>query len=80
MLESSDNSVQSIFIEPVVLVDELSSTEFYIGTSRSFGDVQTSNWKIKKIYKSGSVWKTGYPDGDQGFTYIWNDRLTYSYS
>lgn len=73
-------STQAIFIEPSVLIDTVSGTEFYIGTSRSFNNPAKSNWRIKKIWQVGTVWKQGYPGGDQGFTFIWDLRLTYVYS
>jgi len=80
MLENSDINVQSIFIEPYILVDELSATEIYLGTSKSFSDPSKSNWKIKRIIKIGSVWKFQFPNGDQGFNFVWDDRLLYTYA
>ena len=73
-------SVQSIFIEPTILIDEASTIDFYIGVSNSFSDPAQPNWRIKRIWQVGNVWKQGYPNGDQGFTFIWDDRLTYVYS
>jgi hypothetical protein len=80
MLIESDINVQSIFIEPYILVDELSTTEYYIGTSKSFNDMARPNWRIKRIVKIGNVWKFQYPDGKQDFIFIWDDRLSYSYA
>lgn len=79
MLENSDINVQSIFIEPYILVDEPSTTEIYVGTSKSFSDQSKSNWKIKRIIKIGSVWKFQFPDGDQDFNFVWDDRFSYTY-
>ena len=63
-----------------MLVDELSSTEFYIGTSKNDKDPARPYWRIKRIYKIGSVWKFEFPNGDQDFKYVWDDRLSYTYS
>jgi hypothetical protein len=75
----SDLNAQSINIEPYLLIDQLSTTEFYIGTSKSFKTQSAENWRIKKIYQSGTIWIIAYPNGDQGFNYKWSDRLTYTY-
>lgn len=79
MLETSDHNIQSILIEPYVFVDEVSSTEYYIGTSKSFSSQNSANWRIKRIWQVGSVWKMGYANGDQGFGFVWDDRFTYIY-
>ena len=79
-LQESDFNVQSIQIEPYVLVDQVSTTDFYIGTSRSFSDPSKANWRIKRVYQVGSVWKIGYPDGNQDFTFIWDNRYLYTYA
>ena len=63
---------------PYKLVDEISTTEFYIGTSLS-SSKSTPNWSIKKIWKDETVWKFGFPDGNQNFSFIWDNRLTYNY-
>ena len=75
-----DNSYQFYNIEPYVLVDEFSNTEQYIGTSKNDKDTALANWKIKRITKTGTVWKFGYPNGDQSFNYIWDNRFGYTYS
>ena len=74
-----NEDVKSFNLEPTKLIDELSTTEFYVGTSKSFRDTSKANWQIKKIWKSGNVWHSGFPNGDQEFKYIWNSRLTYTY-
>jgi hypothetical protein len=80
MLNSTDNSIQSIVIEPTTLVDQASTTDIYIGTSRSFKDPGAANWRIKRIWQVGTVWYEGYPSGDQDFTFIWDLRTGYDYS
>lgn len=73
------NSTNQLHKEVPVLIDEISSTEYYIGTSRDFSIQSAAKWRIKRIWKVGTVWLTGYPDGDQGFNYIWDNRLSYIY-
>lgn len=79
MLQDSEINIQAINIEPYLLVDETSTTEYYIGTSKSFSDPAKPNWRIKRIMKIGNVWKFQYPNGRQGFDFIWDDRFTYTY-
>jgi len=79
MLDSTDINVQAIDIEPYVIIDELSSSEIYIGISKSFSDPARANWRIKRIQKIGNVWKFQFPNGDQNFKFIWDDRISYTY-
>lgn len=74
------DSEQHHSIEKPILVDEISSTEYYIGTSRNFSSEIYPSWKIKKIWKIGSVWHFGYPNGNQNYVFKWADRFSYSYS
>lgn len=75
-------SIQAITIEPSVLIDQVSSTEFYIGTSKSFNNPGAAVWRIKRIWQVGTIWMSGYADGNQGFGFIWDNRSdgTYVYS
>jgi hypothetical protein len=79
MLGSTDINVQALNIQPYVFIDA-SGTTIYTGTSISFGDANATVWRIKKEWKVGSVTYMGYPDGDQGFNFVWNLRTGYSYS
>jgi hypothetical protein len=76
---ATDFNIQSLNIEPYVFTDVVSSTNIYIGTSRSFNAGGAPNWRIKRVWQVGTVWYMGYPGGDQGFTFIWNNRATYTY-
>lgn len=81
LIDDISISTQAINIEPSVLIDVVSSIEFYIGTSKSFNNPSVANWRIKKIWQIGTVWMSGYADGDQGFNSIWDDRASaYVYS
>ena len=72
-------SQQQHNIDIITLVDELSSTEYYLGTSKNFSDPAAANWRIKRIWKVGSVWKFEFPDGNQNFKWVWDERLSYLY-
>jgi hypothetical protein len=61
------------------LIDEVSSTEFYIGISNGAKDGSKAIWRIKKIWKDGTVWNVGFPNGDQSSKFIWNSRGGYTY-
>lgn len=66
--------------ETIRLIDEVSETEIYIGESKNFSDKSSPIWRIKKISKNGTVWEFGFPNGVQDYTFIWNERLNYTYS
>ena len=74
-----DIDVQDHVRDPIMLVDEQSSTEYYVGISKSHRDPASPNWRIKRIYKVGSIWKFEFPNGDQTFKYIWDARFGYTY-
>lgn len=80
MLQSTDLNIQTFPYEPVLLIDELSSTEIYIGTSQNTNNLSKANWRIKQIIKVGSVWNIGFPNGDQSYSFVWDDRFGYTYS
>lgn len=79
-------NVQEHNRDAVILIDELSATEFYIGTSWNRANQSKPTWKIKRIWKVGSVWHFGFPvedgkyDGNQDFKWVWDDRYGYSYA
>ena len=77
---NTDLNIQFPIIQPIQLIHEASSTEYYYGTSSSGSDTSKPIWQIKKITKTGAVWAVSlFPNGDQFFNYIWDDRLTYTY-
>ena len=77
MLESRGNN--NYHIEAPMLIDEISSTEIYLGFSKGSSDPSKPNWRIKRIWKIGSVWKMGFPKGNQDYINVWDDRFTYLY-
>jgi hypothetical protein len=66
-------------VDEVMLVDELSTTEFYIGLSDNSSDKAKATWKIKRVLKVGSIWTFQYPDGIQKYEWAWDARLGYDY-
>jgi hypothetical protein len=77
---NDDYNSQPFNLVATTLIDTPSSTEIYIGTSKSFKDTSKPLWQIKKIWQDSTVWKTEFPNGDQGFKFIWEIRGTYTYS
>jgi abortive infection bacteriophage resistance protein len=69
----------AIHYDPTKLVDEISSTEIYIGISNNDNNETASTWQIKKIWQDGTVWKFEYPNGKQDFIYAWSNRFGYDY-
>jgi hypothetical protein len=65
--------------EPSMIIDEVSTEEYYIGTTNNSKREFASNWKIKKAWKIGTLWHFGFPNGDQAYKYVWNDRFDYHY-
>lgn len=78
MLGTTDINVQAPNIQPYVLVDG-SGTTTYTGISISFNAQGVAVWQIKKEWKVGNVTYMGFPNGDQGFNFIWNLRTSYTY-
>ena len=74
------DNVQRHPTKPIMLVHEVSSTEYYVGTSRRFSKEDDPHWRIQRILQSGGVWSFEYPDGKQSFTFVWSSRFGYSYS
>ena len=65
--------------EPFTVIDQMSDTEIYVGTSIQFKDMSKPMWRIKRSWKTGNIWNFGYPNGDQDFKFIWDNRLSYTY-
>jgi len=62
-----------------MLVDEVSTTLYYVGTSKNSTDTSKPNWRIKKIWKIGNVWHFRFPNGNEDFKFVWNNRTSYTY-
>ena len=63
------------------IIDEEDSTTTYIGETKHKGaTVSDAVWRISKITVSGTQTGIFWADGDDGFTKIWDDRTTYTYT
>jgi len=74
-----DDNVFDHNIESSMVIDEVSTTEFYIGYSKNSSLRSASNWRIKRIVQISTVWNFQFPNGNQSFNFIWDDRDTYDY-
>jgi hypothetical protein len=79
MADLSDSYIQRVNIDPIIIVDTTGTTT-YTGFSCRFAIETAPIWRIKKIWQVGSVIYTGFPNGSQGFEFIWTDRESYTYS
>jgi len=61
-------------------IDEINDELIYLGWAEYGSSESEYVWKIKKIYKSATVWKQEYANGNQFFTNRWDDRSVLSYS
>ena len=80
MAKGTEINILQHNIEAPLLVDEVSSTEYYIGESKNTSNIYRDNWRIKRIWKVGNVWNFGFPNGNQDFIFQWELRDTYTYS
>lgn len=80
MAESTTNlnRVESVY-ETYEFTDEASGSVTYKGYSGQSNGAAPL-WRIQKIETSGDVTTVKYPDGDQTFKFVWNDRATYTYA
>jgi hypothetical protein len=79
MAQGTDINIYQHKLEAPLLVDEVSSTEYYIGESDNTRVRGKGNWRIKRIWKVGNVWNFGFPSGNQDYVFVWDDRDTYTY-
>ena len=79
MTKTQGLDMQLRSFDEIMLVDELSATEYYVGWSNNHSDRSSPNWRIRRIWKVGSVWNFEFPDGNQDYVWIWDERLSYSY-
>lgn len=76
----NNNDLYWLNLEPIKLIDEVSETEIYTGISKQGNKKDKAVWQIKKMLKTGTVWNTSlFPNGNQGFDFVWDDRATYTY-
>lgn len=66
--------------ESYVLTDVVDSDEIYVGTSQRGYKPDVECWRIKKLWKEDTIWYMGFPDANQSFAFIWDERKQYNYS
>lgn len=54
----------------------------YVGSTKPGNIKSASKWKIQKITYDANDNPTDiqWPNGDNSFSYVWDDRATYTYS
>ena len=60
-------------------IDEADASTTYIGIAPRKSSITSPVWQIKRILVDGTVTSITYPNGDDGFKYIWDDRDSYTY-
>lgn len=63
-------------------VDDTTTTDItYIGLADVGSNEGSSCWQIRVLDETGSTVKYGlYPNGDRSYIFIWDNRVTYTYS
>jgi len=62
-----------------VLVDEDNPAIIYVGEAQPGALPSTPVWRIKQILTAGSKRYIRYVNGDSGYSYIWDNRSSYTY-
>ncbi len=70
----------SIDIPYALRSDEYSASVNYVGIAKVGTLDADSIWQIKRITVSGTVTKIEYAQGNAEFKFVWDNRLSYSYS
>ncbi len=63
-----------------VLYDELSVTEVLVGKAASGVATSAPSWKISKVTGNSPNVIEEFPNGDSSFSYVWDDRNSYTFS
>lgn len=63
-----------------VLVDSADASNIFVGIAQSGTATSDAFWQIKKIVISGTDVAIKYPNGATTYTFVWNNRGTYTYS
>lgn len=76
---SSNINELNVAFEPYEFYDAVTDDEIYIGSSAQ-AITTVDFWRIKKFWTVGSLTKMGFPNGNQNFKFVWDDRASYTYS
>jgi len=63
-----------------IRVDEVDSSNTYLGTASVGSATSSASWQIKKIIESGTLTSILFADGDTSYDNVWDDRASLSYS
>lgn len=74
---SDFNAIQPNY-EPIVLTDTVGTT-IYTANSINANNPAAGVWRIKKEWVSGTTTQMGFPNGSQEFSFVWNNRASYTY-
>ena len=74
-----NDNVKIYNFEPYVLIDGLTGTTRYVGSSLHSGNINNPTWRIKKEWEVGNVQLMGFPNGDQTYIFTWSGRTGYTY-
>lgn len=75
----TDFNIQSYEIESIFLADQIAPDLIYLGTSKNGRETGKSNWRIKKVWLDGTIWRSEFPNGDQSYAFVWDNRAGYTY-
>ena len=62
-----------------VRLDQVSDTLFYVGKALIGSVDSDSLWQIVRYTQTGSILKSEYANGGEGFNEVWNNRATLTY-
>lgn len=62
-----------------VLVDGDNPAIIYVGVAQPGALTSAPVWRIKQVLTAGGKRFIRYVDGDSGYSYIWDDRASYTY-
>lgn len=75
------SQIQSVRLVPTItMIDDASSTVSYYGFASPGTATSDEFWRIIKKEISGTVTSFLYAEGDLSYSYIWDDRASYTYS
>jgi hypothetical protein len=64
-----------------LLLEYSGAVPIYIGYAAAGTDPDSASWRIKRLsYVANNLTAIEYPEGDDSFSYIWDDRVSYDYS
>jgi hypothetical protein len=62
-----------------VRLDQVSDNLFYVGKALIGSVDSDSLWQVVRYTTTGSILKSEYANGSEGFNEVWNDRATLTY-